>query len=169
MYTWANSVSGSDSPSPEANILSLTVFTNGSYTPNNLVVQTGAPNVIDVTLKTPSGQVVNGYVKAEEDKGYLVMNPTYNSTSLGYKDHIYDLLWMPTQQQFVITPTSYGPINSTVNLEVYDSSYAYITTVKLNINPNLEPRLGSPYNNDDLKVIINSMAAVLNSLYYALN
>ncbi len=169
LYTWANSVSGSDSPSPEANLLSLTVFTNGSYTPNNLVVQTGAPNVIDVTLKTPSGQVVDGYVKAEEDKGYLVMNPTYNSTSLGYKEHIHNLLWMPTQHQFVITPTSYGSVNSTVNLEVYDSSYAYITTVKLNINPNLEPRSGSSYENDNLKVIINSMAAVLNSLYYALN
>jgi len=169
LYIWANSVSGSDSPSPEAKFLYVTVYTNGTYEPQSLEVQTGAPNVVYVTLKTPLGSIVSGYVKAQEQEGYLIMNPTYNATSTGYKEHLHRFFWLPTQQQFVITPTSYGIVNSSVKLDIYDSSYSYITTVNLSINPNLEPRSGSYYNDDDMKVIINAMAAVLNSLYYALN
>ncbi len=169
LYVWANSVSGSDSPDPEANLIDVTVYTNGSYSPQTISVQTGAPNVITVTLKTPSETVVDGYVKAREESGYLIMNPVYNSTDTGYKEHYHRLFWVPTQQSFVITPTSYGTIDSDVKLDIYDSSKNYITTINLSINPNLEPRSGSYYDNDDLKVIVNAMAAVLNSLYYALN
>jgi len=162
LYQWANTLK-------EARFISLTVYTNGTVSPSNPTVQTGAPNVITVTLKNSGGTIINGYVKATENNGYLVMNPVYNSTETGFKQHEHDMEYIPTSQQFIITPTSYGLVQSNVSLSVYDSSKNLIKKINLNVNPNLDPKAGSSYNNDDMKVIINSMAVVLNSLYYALN
>ena len=162
LYQWANTLK-------EARFISLTVYTNGTISPSNPTVQTGAPNVITVTLKNSGGTTINGYVKAAENDGYLVMNPVYNSTETGFKQHEHDMEYIPTSQQFIITPTSYGLVQSNVSLFVYDSSKNLIKKINLNVNSNLDPKVGSSYNNDDMKVIINSMDVVLNSLYYALN
>ncbi|NIA04186.1 MAG: hypothetical protein GWP09_02440, partial [Nitrospiraceae bacterium] len=167
LYIWANSASGTDSPQPQAVKQDLTVYTNGSYTP--ITLQTGAPNVIDVTLKEPSGVIENGYINAEENDGYLVMNPTYNQTTYAPKKRVHEFFWIPTTQEFIVTPTSYGQANSIVSLKVYDSYYNLVANVKCNVIDSFEPRNGVSYNNDNLKVIINSMNSVLNSLYYSMN
>ena len=167
LYIWANAASGTDSPQPQAIVKTVTVYTNGSYSP--VTLQTGAPNVITVQLKTPSGALVNGYINAQENNGYLIMNPTYHQSTYADKSHLSDVFWIPTGQQFVITPTNYGQSVSNVSFKVYDSYYNPIATVNCNINNNLEPRNGVSYNNDELKVMINKMNSVLNSLYYSMN
>ncbi len=162
LYIWANTIK-------QAKKFSIDVYTNGTISPANTTLQTGAPNVITISLRDTNGNLLNGYAKAEEKNGYLVMNPVFNSTDVGYKDHVHDLLNIPLNQEFVITPTSYGLVRSGVKLYVYDSNGNYVNTVNFNINSQLEPRSGESYDNDDLKVIINSMNVVLNSLYYAMN
>ncbi len=162
LYIWANTLR-------EAKFFDMTVYKNGSISPSNINLQTGAPNVITVHLKDSNGQEVNGYVSTMENNGYLIMNPVYNSTNLGYKEHIDKMEEIPTGTQFVITPTSYGTINSNITLSVYDNNHNLIKNIQLSVNPALEPRAGQSYNNDEMKTTINAMNVVLNSLYYSLN
>ncbi len=160
LYIWANN-------EVEAKTMTTVVYTNGTVT-SNLTIQTGAPNRIMINLKNTDGSTNLGTVTISEDEGYLVFSPVYHSSSLSNVSHKH-YFSESTGTYFIITPTSYGVVDSNVTFEIYDSSHSYVTSIDAVIDSNLEPRSGSFYNNDELKVIINAMASVINSLYYALN
>jgi hypothetical protein len=161
LYLWANDVK-------EANQVSMTVFTNGTVVGGG-TVQTGAPNVLNITLKDGLGVEVSGLVKVEEDSGYLLFDPTDRPPVVGSKNHSHRYGYVGTSSKFVVTPTSYGAVSSQVNVSVFFSNLTKIREVNLSLYADLEPRSGTAYDDDAMKVIINSMNSVVNSLYYALN
>jgi len=172
LYIWANK-------EKMAKVYTITCYMDGSYTIYNASdgmyytsaeLQTGAPNVITYILKYNNGTEAFGYAKIEETDGYLVMTPVYNPPIIGSKTHRHELINLTTNTQFIITPTSYGGVTSQVKLYLYDSLNNLKCQVNFNINPNLEPRTGGVYyENDAMKTLINAMNSVLDSLYYALN
>jgi|GEM_PF-6632576 len=167
LFIWANSP-------PQANMFNITVYTNGSYvfssTATNDEVQTGAVNVINVTLINSTDlAVISGLVEPKETEGHLLVNPIYQSTATGNKTHISFSRYIPTQQEFIITPTDYPPASSQAQIIVYYTNLTEAATVNLSINSLLEPRSGVSYENDDLKQGINAINPVIQNLFYALN
>jgi len=161
LFIWAND-------EKEANLFDITVYTNGTVE-SSATLQTGAPNVLNITLKNDTNDKISGRLKAEESSGYLLFNPTYNPPGIGNKNHTHSYSYVNTSLEFIVTPTEYGAVDSNFNVTVYYENLTKITNFNLSIDPNLEPRNGQSYDNDALKVIINSMNSVVNSLFYALN
>lgn len=136
----------------------------------NVTVKTGAPNVFTVSLQDSSGNPVSGYVRVREKNGYLLFSPTYNPPVISNKTNYHDLFYIPSDTQFIIAPTSYGDANSQITIDIYDVAKRKISSVPLAIDKSLEPRTGGiPFQDDDMKVIINAMNSVGYSLYYSLN
>ncbi|MFC1801185.1 hypothetical protein ACFLZB_01880 [Nanoarchaeota archaeon] len=166
LYIWANSP-------PQANIFNFTVYENGTYTLSSSTTddkfQTGAVNLINVTLKNSTDQIISGYVEPKELEGLLMINPIYKSPYTGSKNHTLFNRYTPTSQEFFLTPTSYSPASSQVELLIYNSTYDAVANITMSINENLEPRSGVSYENDDLKQAISNAYFVIQNLYYALN
>jgi len=163
LYYWANM-------EKKAKSFFITVYTNGSYFNSSpLVFQTGAPNLISVVLKTPSGSTVDGFVMPVEESGLLLMHPVNETSPLGKMKYRHEDVYVPTGVEFVVTPTSYPPAKSKVKLKVFDSSMNEISSIDVKIDSSLTPSGGNAYENNELKVTINSMASVVGSLYYSLN
>jgi len=169
LFIWANGP-----PNPQANMFNLTVYDNGSYvissTTSNDQIQTGAVNVFNITLRNSTdNSILAGYIEPKENIGHLLMNPIYNSSSVGYKAHNIFSRYIPTGQEFVLTPSSYPPVSAQVQLLIYDSALNQITAVNLTTDIQLEPRSGVYYEDDNLKQAINYINPIIKSLYYALN
>ena len=98
-----------------------------------------------------------------------LFNPTNNPPSIGAKNHTHEYEEINTTEQFIITPTEYGGIDSNITLTIYNSTDDVVTEINLTVNQSLEPRSGSSYASDELKVIVNSLNSVVNHLYEALN
>jgi surface protein len=161
LFIWTNTLE-------QAILLNMTVYSNGTYE-GVQTIQTGAPNVINVTLKATNGTPIDGYVTIKEVGGYLMFNPTNNPPSIGAKNHTHEYEEINTTEQFIITPTEYGGIDSNITLTIYNSTDDVVTEINLTVNQSLEPRSGSSYASDELKVIVNSLNSVVNHLYEALN
>ncbi|MBT3406191.1 BspA family leucine-rich repeat surface protein, partial [Candidatus Woesearchaeota archaeon] len=161
LFIWTNTLE-------QAILLNMTVYSNGTYE-GVQTIQTGAPNVINVTLKATNGTPIDGYVTIKEVGGYLMFNPTNNPPNIGAKNHTHEYEEINTTEQFIITPTEYGGIDSNITLTIYNSTDDVVTEINLTVNQSLEPRSGSSYASDELKVIVNSLNSVVNHLYEALN
>ena len=136
----------------------------------NVTVKTGAPNVFTVRLEDHLGNSVNGYALVREKDGYLLFGPTYNPPEISNKTNYHELFYIPTDTQFIITPTSYGDANSEITINILDTGKRKIGSVSLQIDKSLEPRTGGiPFQDDAMKVVINAMNSVGYSLYYSLN
>ncbi|MDK2849803.1 MAG: hypothetical protein PWP03_754 [Candidatus Woesearchaeota archaeon] len=134
-----------------------------------LLLKTGAPNIISVTVTNNGFPVSNYFVRIKETGGYLIMNPYNSNVPLDPKVKYKEIL-IPTGQQFVITPTSRPASNSVVELEILDSNYNLLKTITASINNDLNIDMGGTFYSDDtLKVITNAMNQVLSSLFYSLN
>ena len=134
----------------------------------NISLKTGAPNVMTIYI-TKGGVPQSGYVQIKETQGYLVMNPAIEPSGLSNKTRKH-FKRIPEGQEFIITPTSLGVVNSNVTLEILDSNGGLLYTKDININPSLNIVSGGLfYNNDLLKTIVNSMNQIIYSLYYSLN
>lgn len=139
--------------------------TTGKY------IVTGAVNVLEVAVKN-GGFPQPGYsVRVKEKEGYLILNPYTDNQPLTDTEKIH-LEELPTDTEFIITPTSLGLISSNVTIEVLNSGGGVVDTLEMNISPSLElPGAGNTeyYSNDLLKTVVNAMNQVLYSLYYSLN
>ena len=163
LYNWANTVVGANELNIEVNSSSGNFF-------GDLDIQTGAINLINVSLVDDFGNPIAGYVVPKEEDGLLIFSPEYNSDTIGYKSHSHFLYSVNTGENMVLTPTSYAAVSSDITLQVYDLGDNLITELNLTINPTLSPKISDVgYNNDNLKTIINSMSSVVSSLYFALN
>ena len=146
-------------------------YTNPSfYVQEDITLKTGAPNVFLVYVQDSGVPQANYYSKLQEKEGYLIMNPYTESSPLDEKDRR-DFHELPIGTEFIITPTSYGMIDSTINLSIINGSGHIMDTLVLDINSslNFNPTEGISYNNDILKEVVNAMTQILNSLFYALN
>ncbi len=134
-----------------------------------LLLKTGAPNIITVTVTNGGFPVSNYYVRIKETGGYLIMNPYNGNAPLDLKEKYKGIL-IPTNQQIIVTPTSRPASNSVIELEILDSNYNLLKTVTATINTDLNIDLGGTfYSNDNLKMVTNAMNQVLSSLFYSLN
>ena len=148
--------------------LEYNIATNSfSGTLNTGEVQTGAPNVITATLRN-GATLVPGFVVVEERGGHLIMNPVVQGSGLNDKERRH-FKQIPTGEQFIITPTSLGFIESNITISFYDQNGMFLESKDINIDPTLEVSGGSPYNNDLLKTIVNAMNQIIASLFFALN
>ncbi len=133
-------------------------------------LKTGAPNVVTVHV-TNGGFPAGGYTaRIRETDGYLVMNPYVGSSPLTGKDRISHSQNLPTGNEFIITPTRLGAVQSNITLEILDDEGEIIAELPAVIDDDLNIGSGGIfYNNDLLKTVTNSMNQVINSLFYALN
>lgn len=138
--------------------------------PNPITIKTGAPNVFTVTVSDTGGTPSTNFkARVKEEGGYLIMNP-YTDTSPLTKTARTHTQLANINEEFIITPTTLGFVNSNVTIEILDSSDNVIGSFEVPINANLNiDRAGSLYNNDLLKTIVNAMNQVLNSLYNSIN
>lgn len=134
-----------------------------------LEFKTGAPNVVTVVVRNGI-TILNDYtLKIKEEDGYLIMNPYTKDTPLDPKER-YHQQNLPTQTQFILSPTSLGAIQSNITLELYDPSGNFVDEYTAFIDDDLNIGSGGAgYNNDLLKAVVNSISVVLNSLFYSLN
>ena len=108
---------------------------------------------------------------ANEQNGYLLFNPTYNTPIIGDKTRIDRFLKIDNNGYCIITPTSYSDADTNVTLTIYDPSGIAIGTVNFDIDRHLLPGAsGSTGLSDDVyKTAVNAMNSVSYSLYYSLN
>ncbi|MGM5480825.1 MAG: hypothetical protein ACQESE_00275 [Nanobdellota archaeon] len=139
-----------------------------SYLPSPISLKTGAPNVIETSV-TDGGTPQSDYmIRISEKDGYLIMNPYTESSPLSEKQR-YHRQSVPVSQEFIITPTSLGKIDSNVTFEVLDYRGEIVAEKQFNVTSSLVYTGGVYFNNDQLKTIVNAMNQVLSSLYYSLN
>ncbi|MGM5480081.1 MAG: hypothetical protein ACQESC_01340 [Nanobdellota archaeon] len=135
---------------------------------NPIELKTGAPNVIS-TIVRQGGLIQSDYeIRIREKEGYLIMNPYTGSSPLNEKQR-YHRQTVPASQEFVLTPTSLGSVDSNVTLQIISPTGQLVDEIDLTINPNLVYTGGIYYDDDLLKTIVNAMNQILNSLYYSLN
>lgn len=142
--------------------------TGFGYISGNVLIKTGAPNLIEARYLV-GGTPTNASVRVRETDGLLILNPRTGSAPMSAKtrQHFQSI---PAETQFVVTPTSYPPASSNVTLDLYNSGGALLDTLTININSTLNiAGGGATYSDDDLKVMVNSMNSVINSLFIALN
>jgi hypothetical protein len=141
-----------------------------AFVSNPITLKTGAPNVISVDILNSGLTPPNDYsVRIQETDGYLIMNPYTDNSPLTETDRRH-LRAAPVSTQFIVTPTSLGFVNSTITLEVLDSSDNVIGTTTIPVNPSLNiDSSGSFYNNDLLKTIVNLMNQIVNNMFNSLN
>ncbi len=179
LYLWAsqyqNAIVYDVSYDVATDNLTYEIYLNPSYKihTNNLTLKTGAPNVLNVSVYN-SGSIQNNYeVDIKEEDGYLIVNPYTQNTTLNGKDRNH-YQRIPSSQQFIITPTSYGVRATNITLRIISPSGTVIKTV----NPGIENTLTEPsdsivypcfFKDDLLKTIVNSMSQIIYSLYYSLN
>ncbi len=146
--------------------VSVTSFPNFG---GQLLLKTGAPNLITVTVTSGGFPVPNYFVRIKETSGYLIMNPYNSNIPLDPKEK-YKGIVIPTRQQFVVTPTGRPASSSEVELEILDSNYNPLKTITATVNTDLNIDTGGTFYSDDtLKMITNAMNQVLSSLFYSLN
>lgn len=171
LFTWSSQLLQAYKFTIQYDIGSGTWTVTPAHTTGNAFkVKTGAPNVVTVYV-TNGGVPQSGYhVRLEERGGFLVMNPYTGLTPLDAKQRIADSQTLPTGQQFIITPTSLGAVQSNITLQVLNSNNKVVASLPATINSNLNiNQSGVFYNNDLLKTITNSMNQVVNSIFHALN
>lgn len=141
-----------------------------TFSPNPILLKSGAPNVITMEVRTSGIPQQDYFGHFKESDGYLIMNPYTDSSPLSQKER-YHTESVPITSEFIITPTSLGMVNSTINYEVLDSNMNFVADLELNISSDLNIQSGEGvfYSNDLLKTITNAMNQLLNSLFYALN
>ena len=145
---------------------SVTDHTDGTGT---LRVKTGAPNVITAAVYQGGTYRDDYYVRVREQDGFLVLNPYTADMPLSGKDRLH-MQEVPVGQEFVITPTALGTIESNVTLEIVDSGGTVVDTYQGTIDNNINiVSGGNDYDNDLLKTTVNVMNIMLNSLFYSLN
>ncbi|MBN1646186.1 hypothetical protein JW868_04065 [Candidatus Woesearchaeota archaeon] len=152
------------------NNASFSVYSIYNSTPGIMQLKTGAPNVINVYVFNGAVQQSGYLVKVKEQGGYLIMNPYTGDDPLTEKTR-QDLWTVPTgATEFIVTPTSLGVISSNITFDILDSNEVFVDSYTAEVDSTLNIVTGgTPYSNDLLKTIVNSMNQVLNSLYYALN
>jgi len=174
MYKWGNEY--------RRGFLYYVIFyTNGSYRIINLsnmqqiytiYLKTGAPNAITISLRHPNESLAQNYsIRARELRGYLLFNPTINPPTISSVERINNVLRIGNEQQFIITPTSYGDVNSTIYFEIIDPYNVKIGEIRnVTINSMLDFVGGSYFDPPDIyKTIVNAMNSVGYSLYYSSN
>lgn len=156
-------------------------YTNGTYRIinisnmqqiYNLHLKTGAPNVITVSIRYPNESLAQNYsVRARELYGYLLFNPTINPPTISSVERINNIIRLTNEQQFIITPTSYGDVNSTIYFDIIDPYGVKIGEIgNVTIDNMLNFVGGSFFDPPDIyKTIVNAMNSVGYSLYYSSN
>lgn len=173
LYTWAN-IDG------QALNHDITVYTNGTISPAQNELGTGAPNIIKVTLKdAATGIPLSGYVRIEELHGWLVMHPPYSSEAIiGNKTRLHREFYMPTSSYFLVAPTNNPPAESQLRLFVYNSTYGLVGNFsgsQFNATNSISDEgtgVRGGYQTlslNEFKTTINALASIGSNLYYALN
>lgn len=173
LYAWAN-IDG------QALNHDITVYTNGTISPAQNELGTGAPNIIRVTLKDAGTQIpISGYVRIEEAQGWIVMHPPYSSESvIGSKTRLHREFYIPTGSYFLVSPTNNPPASSELYLLVYNSTYGLVGNFsgdQFNATNSISDegtgvRGGyQTLNLNEFKTTINALASIGSNLYYALN
>ncbi len=140
-------------------------YQNGS---SSIYLKTGAPNILETSLEN-FGFPQNGYVKIEEQQGYLILNPYTGNIPVKEKIRRHKQK-TPVGTNIIITPTSLGVVQSNVTITFYDQSGNYLNSTTLPIDSDLNIQAGGVfYNDDSLKTIVNAMNSVVYSLFFALN
>ncbi|MCK5107309.1 MAG: hypothetical protein KAQ83_01145 [Nanoarchaeota archaeon] len=150
-------------------------YQEGSFT-NNITLKTGAPNVVTMLIYNGGVPVSSGYTgKVKEVEGYLVMNPHTDNVTLTDKER-YHYTGFGIDEDFVVTPTSLGAVESNVTFQVLNSAGNVEDQTTFYVDPTLNIVTGGmstsmfdPGMVGSLKATINSMNSILYNLFYALN
>lgn len=174
MYKWGNEY--------RRGFLYYVIFyTNGNYRIINvtnmqqiyrIVLKTGAPNSITISVRYPNESLAHNYsIRARELKGYLLFNPTINPPQISSAERINNVIRLINERQFIITPTSYGDVNSTIYFEIVDPYSLKIGEIRnVTIDSMIDFVGGSYFDPPDIyKTIVNAMNSVGYSLYYSSN
>ena len=129
-------------------------------------LKTGAPNILDLTVKN-GGTTLSSYSgKIKENDGYLIIDPTTKGVNLNDKTRLQYQTFSSTKN-IIITPTSYGPRKSNITIEILDPNDVKVDEITLNIDSTLEINSAeySSYSSTAMSSFVTMMSQLQESLF----